>query len=245
MEKTGMNKLNQDPPNERPKIIFRVVLAVALIAALLGGLLLLEQQSTKPAPEGSVDVTTTPDIGKSIGGESPRISADIDAALRQAPDVAQAALASMSAPVEPEPSPLMPAAQALPEETAAPVEAVKSPTKAPEASVPNAHVGKELRRDKLVIDSPKPKKESSVVVASPAPAAAPVEKGVFVQVGVFSSLSNTEDLLRKLKSAGIPSSLEARVQIGPFASKQEAQQVQTKLQALGLGNGMLVPVKKP
>lgn len=66
-----------------------------------------------------------------------------------------------------------------------------------------------------------------------------------VQMGVFNSVGNAEDLLAKLKVAGIPAQLETRVQVGPFATRAEALRAQEKLRALGLGKGMLVPPKKP
>lgn len=64
-------------------------------------------------------------------------------------------------------------------------------------------------------------------------------------MGVFNSVSNAEDMLTKLKVAGIPAQLETRVQVGPFATRAEALRAQEKLRALGLGKGMLVPPKKP
>jgi DedD protein len=65
-----------------------------------------------------------------------------------------------------------------------------------------------------------------------------------VQLGVFSNVSNAQELIARLKLAGIPSQLETRVQVGPFANKDEAQRAQDKLRELGLGKGMLVVAGK-
>ncbi|HTJ97426.1 MAG TPA: SPOR domain-containing protein [Rhodocyclaceae bacterium] len=64
-----------------------------------------------------------------------------------------------------------------------------------------------------------------------------------VQMGVFSNVSNAEELRAKLEKAGIPSQIEARVQVGPFATRAEAEAAQKKMTALGL-NGLLVSARK-
>jgi DedD protein len=64
-----------------------------------------------------------------------------------------------------------------------------------------------------------------------------------VQMGVFSNVSNAEELRAKLEKAGIPAQIEARVQVGPFASRAEAEAAQKKMTELGL-SGLLVSARK-
>jgi DedD protein len=79
-----------------------------------------------------------------------------------------------------------------------------------------------------------------------APAVKPLAQAIeaarhfLVQVGVFSSVANAEELRAKLELAGVPAQIEARVQVGPFASRQEAEQARAKLKELGIEPGMVV-----
>jgi DedD protein len=63
---------------------------------------------------------------------------------------------------------------------------------------------------------------------------------LLVQVGVFGNHANAEELVARLRQAGIPAHIESHVQIGPFASRAEADAARTKLQALGIDDGLLV-----
>jgi DedD protein len=65
-----------------------------------------------------------------------------------------------------------------------------------------------------------------------------------VQIGVFNSVANAEELRAKLELAGIPTQIEARVQVGPFATRQEAQQARDKLKDLGIEPGLVMAVRK-
>jgi cell division protein FtsN len=98
-----------------------------------------------------------------------------------------------------------------------------------------------------------PRPASRVVIKPPAAAPAPAPKtdpalaiarSYRVQMGVFSSPSNAEELRAKLEQAGIPSYIESRVQVGPFKSQQEAEAARRKLKELGLGPGLLLPPQK-
>jgi cell division protein FtsN len=92
--------------------------------------------------------------------------------------------------------------------------------------------------------------------AARAPAAQPITRtpppaavgqgeitGYRVQVGVFSSVANAEDVRAKLALKGIPSQIEARVHVGPFKSRAEADQARAKLRALGMDSGAPSPVR--
>jgi DedD protein len=65
-----------------------------------------------------------------------------------------------------------------------------------------------------------------------------------LQMGVFSSVANAEELRARLELAGVPTQIEARVQVGPFASRQEAEQARDKLKELGLEPGLVVAARK-
>lgn len=61
-----------------------------------------------------------------------------------------------------------------------------------------------------------------------------------VQVGVFSNPANAEELLQKIRAAGIPAQIESRVQVGPFATRAEVDAAREKLKTLGIDDGILV-----
>ena len=81
-----------------------------------------------------------------------------------------------------------------------------------------------------------------------APASRPItqaaERQFALQMGVFNTLANAEDLRAKLELNGIPSTIEARVHAGPFASREEADAARVKLKELGLDGGLLITMKK-
>ncbi len=62
-------------------------------------------------------------------------------------------------------------------------------------------------------------------------------------MGVFSNITNAEELKGRLDKAGIPAHIEARVQVGPFKNKTEAEAAQKKLAELGLSGLLLSPRK--
>lgn len=68
--------------------------------------------------------------------------------------------------------------------------------------------------------------------------------GYLLQLGVFSSTTNAEELRATLELNGIPAQVESRVQVGPFASRAEAEQMRERLKKLGLHDGVLVTVRK-
>jgi len=72
-----------------------------------------------------------------------------------------------------------------------------------------------------------------------------VRSGNFLlQMGVFSSTANAEELRAKLELNGIPSQIEARVQVGPFHTRLEAERMRDKLKQLGMETGMVVATKR-
>lgn len=72
----------------------------------------------------------------------------------------------------------------------------------------------------------------------------PAVQGYVVQMGVFNNTEHAQELLAKLKQAGVPAQIESRVQVGPFKSKAEADSMRAKLKALGMDSGLVMPLRK-
>jgi cell division septation protein DedD len=240
----GSLERNQDKARERRKIVVRLAVAAGLIAVLLATLLLFEQQ--KEGAESPLPAAVSkPAIGVSLSSSSSPLPEDVQAAIKDAPDIAQSTLSSMSTPVAVETA----SAPVVPEGSMDPSVKPILGVPAPSSGRPAAHAGKETHNDRLLVEAPKGVAPAPAKLPAPPPSAAaaqPVNTNFVVQLGVFNNITNAEELRAKLKQAGIPSLLETRVQVGPFASRDEAVKAQDKLRKLGLGNGMLVAAaKKP
>lgn len=68
--------------------------------------------------------------------------------------------------------------------------------------------------------------------------------GFVLQMGVFNNTEHAQELLAKLKQAGIPAQIESRVQVGPFKTKAEVDAARARLKALGMDSGLLLPLRK-
>jgi DedD protein len=64
-----------------------------------------------------------------------------------------------------------------------------------------------------------------------------------VQLGVFNTVANAENLRQKMQAQGVPVVIEARVHVGPFATRAEADEARAKLKALGIEDSVLVILK--
>lgn len=219
------------------KLVKRMAVAGVLIAALLGGLAVIDRLGEMDETEdaGPPPITTpVPVPQKEISG----------AVTTQAP-------APVSPPVEAPPQPDVPAQPSLPpavpEVPAAPA---ATPSTVPSATPPRVISSRPVAPAPIAV----PESTSAPIEdASPAPPAAAVApppaakpalprpgRGYVVQAGVFSSVELAQELHAKLVLNGIPSSLETRVQVGPFASQREAEAARAKLKALGI-DGLLIP----
>lgn len=230
---------------ERNKLLVRIGIAVVLIVALIAALALFEGTQKDAEPEVSgVSPSVVPPAKPTPGGAN-QASGSI-----QSPQVADSRVES---PAEPERT-------AAPE--AAKPASIDRAGSAPEDSYPRLVVGRGGERSsphKVPAASAAPVRAGAVeqasrehVAESPAtpmkaeaPSPGKPPSGFVLQVGVFSNLSNAEDLRRRLVDAGIPAHIEARVQVGPFASQAEAVAAQQKLRALGMEPGMLIAPKRP
>jgi DedD protein len=156
---------------------------------------------------------------------------------------------SMTASLTPPPAP---AAQ----EEASPVAA-----SAPAAeSVPEKSEAPPITQPAVQSPKPRPTRSKPMeasaehIVPAPAPRHAAVPKPLareprgprqfVLQMGVFGDVDNAKNLNEKLKQAGVPSRIEAKVQVGPFKSREEAEAARKKLIELGLSPGTLLPVRK-
>lgn len=86
--------------------------------------------------------------------------------------------------------------------------------------------------------------EGTSVPSRPLTRAAESARQFVVQVGSFNNVANATELFEKLKAAGIPARIEARVQVGPFATRQAAELAREKLRSLGMDTGFLATANK-
>lgn len=222
----------------KKRLLRRVTVAVVLIAALLGGLTVLDALNAppqfKPAEQAPTVALSEPKPAETMPEE-------------KSPE--------QSPPEEPKKAEEI---AAEPETTAAPTAPVKT-TPPPR----NARTERPLTKpaeSRLALLKPgepvaaaKPRAPATELVRPPRPAAPPSrpltqplgQSGIFMlQLGVFNNTANAEELRAKLELNGIPSQIEARVQVGPFKSRLEAEQARDKLKQLGMETGMVVAVKK-
>lgn len=246
-----------DDRHARRQIITRGVVAAGLIVALLAGLLIFERDETpaqtartvtRAAPRTESVATEEPATPAASAApemnaatSAPVMSPELSEAIKNAPDSAQAALASMATP---------PVTNAEPEASYDPTVPLVdvAPTGKPAAKSSAPKNDKELRPDRLQVTtssrsapglpaSAAPKSPIQVIAASPG-------GDYVVQMGVFANPGNAEELHTRLVQAGIPSQIETRVQVGPFATREQALKAQEKLKTLGMGAGILVAAKK-
>ena len=114
-----------------------------------------------------------------------------------------------------------------------------------------------MRPAEPVVAAPKPDAGREIARVLPpkdvrtmAPASRPIAQALEssrlfqLQMGVFNSLANAEELKARLEEAGVPAHIEARVQVGPFSSRREAEQAREKLKSLGMEPGLIVTARK-
>lgn len=225
------------------RLIGRIAVAGVLIAILLGGLTVLDSMNApaplKTAPESPVAALSEP----------------------KAPEPKEADKAEEK-PAEAPTLPAQAEEEKKAEEVAATPEASSSPS-APNKKPRPGRVERPLTKPaepKLAllkpsepVATPKPTEPAAELVRPPrsgAPASRPLTQppgsaGSFLlQMGVFNSTANAEELRAKLELNGVPSQIEARVQVGPFRTRAEAEQMRDKLKQLGMETGMVVAVKR-
>jgi len=239
---------------QRSALLRRVAVAGVLIALLIGGLALFDvsRKPAEPLPSPMSGAQSEPAVAEAEPSAEetalpPLPPADEGATDPGASDETAAQAKAINLPDTPPP---LPEGTARPEAPAGTAEAEPAPT-APASAAPG----------RLVIGEGGPRaptatQRAPAPAAARAPAAQPITRtpppaatsqgeiiGYRVQVGVFSSVTNAEDVRAKLALKGIPSQIEARVHVGPFKTRAEADQARAKLRALGMDSGAPAPVR--
>jgi DedD protein len=218
-------------PELRQRLIKRIALAGIAIAALLGGLAVIDKFYVPPPAVVPRPVT----------------------ASLQSVKVPVVPPPAAAAPVAAPPPP--PEIAAVPEQSASP-SITNSPTPPP-AQTKSAEVAKPAGTPKPAIASTTAVPSPGKAAATPPPIAeddrastkplardkASPRQYVF-QLGIFNDVANAQRLNEKLKEGGVPSRIEARVQVGPFRTRKEAEDARKKLVELGIEPGTLMPVRK-
>lgn len=245
MAESGTAPQHQDDDQTlRRRLLMRVAVAGVVTAGLLGGLMVFDAFFVKPERQPPARVATAPTPIQELKAEPPP---------------AEEKPAQAEVPAEPErtsePEKTAEVA-AEPERSAAPT-AMQAPARAGRPLTVPARAQTALMRPTeppASVQKPEPEKEVARVLTPPAGkqtmptrpiAQAMAASGRFlVQMGVFNSVANAEELRAKLELAGIPTQIEARVQVGPFATRQEAEQARDKLKGLGIAPGLVMAVRK-
>ncbi|MBL8477261.1 MAG: SPOR domain-containing protein [Methyloversatilis sp.] len=247
---------DEQAAEQRSALLRRVVVAGGLIALLIGGLALFDvsRKPAEPLPPPMAGAQPEPSVAEAEPPAEetalpPLPPADEGTSDPGASDDAAAEARTVNLPDTPPP---LPEGTARPEAPAGTAEAEPAP--APAAAAP-------ATPGRLVIGHGEPRPSAATQrapaqAAARAPVAQPITRtpppaaagqgeitGYRVQVGVFSSVANAEDVRAKLALKGIPSQIEARVHVGPFKTRAEADQARAKLRALGMDSGAPAPVR--
>lgn len=229
----------------------RVGVAGVLIAALLGGLSVLDEMSAPEKP--SLAVATAPLPAAAPALTAPAAPVQVPAFLTDAvagipdtpstPDHEAEQGAAQEGSAEPTlNAPLQadaPALRPLTPPASARAQAMLRPSAATSAArQPAPSPAAELARPPVVAHAPASRPLSQAV------ARAAASGGMLLQLGVFNSTAHAEELRAKLELNGIPAQIESRVQVGQLAHREEAEQMREKLKKLGLDGGVLVATKK-
>ncbi|MEZ5615064.1 MAG: SPOR domain-containing protein [Rhodocyclaceae bacterium] len=223
----------EDQEDLKRKLLRRVAFAGVAAVVLLGGLALFEDYLKSGPADAPAPTTAAP---ADRPAEAPGSEEKGPEANTPGPEAAQAEDKDANKVADKEEAP-----QAEPERTTTPLAPAPDPEPRPASRV--------------VIKAGPPAPVAAVKKAAPGPAAAASSpqpdaaidnpaRGYRLQLGVFTSAGNADELHAKLEQAGIPSYIESRVHVGPFKTQQEADAARRKLKELGLGPGLLIPPQK-
>jgi DedD protein len=239
MKTMAANMTNENGPERqigdgdlKRRLTIRVAVAGAAIVALLGGLALMDNLN---APTPAQQIAAAPPAGEANTPPAGGVAAEEKS---QEPAV----------PAVTEEQPQVPAAE--PELSAAPTSsgmpskpehAERPLTKPAEARLAMLKPGQPA----MLLKPAEPAGELARALHAGTSASRPLTPGGFLlQLGVFNSTANAEELRAKLELNGFPTQIEARVHVGPFASRLEAEQARDKLKRLGMEPGVTLAVKK-
>jgi cell division protein FtsN len=210
-----------DQDVQRTALLRRVAVAGAMIAMLIGGLALFDASRKPVEPPPVVSVTPAP-----APAAEPEPPAE-ETALPTLPPADEAAVEAAPVSLDDTPPP-------LPESTARPQ--APSAEQAPASAAPPARAPAArptAREPATTAQTPARANAATPLTRTPAPEQGVIQ-GYRVQVGVFSNVSNAEDVRARLAASGIPSQLEVRVHVGPFKTRAEADRARAQLRKLGL-----------
>lgn len=211
----------------KKKLVRRIAIAGVLVIALLGGLTLVEDYLLeKPAPPAPAPTAAAPAADK-VEGKS---AEDTPAEEKKGEEKEVGAKAEAKPAEE---------AKAEPEKTEMPLAPAPEPKPSSRVVIRTGPTAPQAPAKK---PEPVPAK-ASAMPAPPDPATV-LARSYRLQLGVFTTASNAEELHAKLEKAGIPSYVESRVHVGPFKTQKEADEARRKLKELGLGPGLLIPPQK-
>lgn len=237
---------------QKRRLLGRMAVGLAILAGLIGSLVIFDRINAPEPPAtpkvAALPVAETPPVGPSVTlpaappAEAKPEAAAVDTAATPAPATVVDALPPLT---EPEQKPLTrpatgrrvgvePSGKTLfsdmrpepvpPRAAATPVPSTPSaPAKAPASASPA----------KSAVEPERPQRA----------AGAPAQRPFALQMGVFNTLANAEELRARLERNGIPATIEARVHAGPFATRAEADAARRKLKELGISESMLVVTK--
>lgn len=259
-DETGQ-ETSTDADAMKQKLRLRAIFAVALILALLGGLALVDEMNAPaPKPVDTLARAEKPVVPTSPAPPPPQVPALTPGAEPPAAsaDAAQETTASPSFPETASTDTVV-----TPPEGSPPLRPLTPPATARLAALPPSESTRALRPAPTARGEPATElarqaqpaplapQETAALPAQPsrplsraAAHTVPAGSGYLLQMGVFSSTANAEELRAKLELNGIPAQVESRVQIGPFASRAEAEQMRERLKKLGISEGVLVAARK-
>jgi DedD protein len=230
----------------KKRLIKRVAAAAVLIAILLAGLAVLDNLNA-PAP-----VKTAEQAPVLAVSEAKPADAKPEEKVEEKPadkPVEQAQLDEQKKVEEVPSAPESSSSPAAPNKKGRPGRVERPLTKPAEPKLA-------MLKPSETVSAPKPAEPAAELVRPPrvpAPASRPLTQPLvpsarsgnfLLQMGVFSSTANAEELRAKLELNGIPSQIEARVQVGPFNTRAEVERMRDKLKQLGMETGMVVAVRR-
>ncbi len=229
---TDENNLDQPSADEelKKRLSRRIAVAAVLVVALLGGLAMLDSLNAPPpatpVAEAPVAAVAEPKPAEAKPDEKP-----VEQGVLEEPKKVE------EVPAEPE-------------KTSSPSAPVKAERhgRGERPERPERPLTKPAEARQAMLKPSDPAAALALARPQHAPASRPLThppSGIFLlQLGVFNSTANAEELRAKLELNGIPSQIEARVQVGPFKTRLETEQMRDKLKKLGMEPGLVVAVKK-
>ena len=230
-----------DQAEQRLALLRRVAVAGGLIATLIVGLALFDahRRPAEPVPPPMSQVQPEPFVADPIPPAEETSLPPLPPEEVPPVEVANASLSDTPPP--------LPEGTARPETPAGAAEAEPEPMQSPvvaPATSGRLVIGDDAPRAAQTPQPTPARAPAAQAIARTPPPAEPGDvTGYRVQVGVFSSVSNAEDVRTRLALKGIPSQIEARVHVGPFKSRAEADEARARLRALGMDSGAPAPLR--